>query len=219
MKTNQDYKNAALAALKGHWAPAVLCSVIYMIIAVISSIVMEFVNPETASSGVLVTVCLSMMCLSFVVLMPLQVGYYNTHKELLINGDDALTGNMFRISFGRWGRNIWGMLLMGIFIFLWSLLLIIPGIIKSFAYALTPFILADYPELSANEAINLSQKMMKGHKFDCFWLCLSFIGWILLGILTLCIGYFWLMPYMYTSIAAFYQDVKADYEMNNNIID
>ena len=83
---------------------------------------------------------------------------------------------------------------------------------------MTPFILVDNPELSANEAINLSKKMMKGHKFDLFWLELSFIGWILLGLLTLGIGYFWLMPYMYTSIAGFYQDVKADYESKQTLI-
>lgn len=217
MKTNQDYKKAALAALKGHWAPAVLCSVVYMLVAVASSIVMQFVDPETISTGALFTIFLSSMGISIFVLMPMQVGYYNTHKELLA-GDDAVTGNMFRIGFSKWGRNVWGMFLQGLFIFLWSLLLVIPGIIKSFSYALTPYILADNPELSANEAINLSQKMMKGHKFDCFWLCISFIGWILLGLLTLCIGYFWMMPYMYTSLAAFYQDVKADYEMKNNTI-
>ena len=110
------------------------------------------------------------------------------------------------------------MLLMGIFVFLWTLLLIIPGIIKGFAYSLVPYILVDKPELSANEAINLSIKMMKGHKFDFFWLCLSFIGWILLAILTFGIGLFWLMPYMYTAYAAFYQDVKAEYEAKTNTV-
>ena len=61
--------------------------------------------------------------------------------------------------------------------------------------------------------------MMKGHKFDYFWLCLSFLGWILVGILTLGIGYLWLIPYITTASAAFYQDVKSEYEArtaNNN---
>jgi uncharacterized membrane protein len=80
---------------------------------------------------------------------------------------------------------------------------------------MTPFILKDNPELSANEAINLSQKMMKGHKFDLFYLMLSFIGWAFLGIFTLGIGYLWLMPYTYAAFAAFYQDLKKEYLTNN----
>ena len=75
----------------------------------------------------------------------------------------------------------------------------------------------DFPELSVNQAINLSQKMMKGHKFDYFWLGLSFIGWILLGLLTLGIGYIWLIPYMYTSYAAFYEEVKKEYLENTTL--
>ena len=101
---------------------------------------------------------------------------------------------------------------MGVYIFAWTLLLIVPGIIKSFAYALTPFILTDKPELSANEAIELSMKMMDGHKLDLFILYLSFIGWYLLSILSLCIGMLWVMPYQYTAMVAFYEDVKAEYE-------
>lgn len=217
MKTNQDYKNAALAALKGNWAPAVVCSIVFVLMAVVSSVTMELIDAETMSSGGVLTISVSLMCFSFLVLYPVQVGYLNTHRELLSNGDNSLTGNMFRIGFSKWGRNVWGMLLMSIFVFLWTLLFIIPGLVKSFAYALTPFILKDYPELSANEAINLSKKMMNGHKFDLFWLELSFIGWILLGILTLGIGYFWVLPYMYTSIAGFYEDVKAGYEANNSL--
>lgn len=98
------------------------------------------------------------------------------------------------------------------------LLFIIPGIVKSFSYAMTPYILEENPELSANEAIDRSRAMMKGHKFDLFWLYLSFIGWILLSILTLGIGLLWLAPYMQTATAAFYEDVKADYERNGGLI-
>lgn len=218
MKTNQDYKNEALSALKGHWAPAVVCSIVFMLIAVVSNVILEFADPAKVANGVFMTVYASTMGIMVLVFFPLQVGYYNAHKELLLNGDDAMTGSMFRIGFAKWGRNLWGTLLVGIFTFLWMLLLIVPGLVKAFAYAMTPFILVDNPELSANEAINLSKKMMKGHKFDLFWLELSFIGWILLGLLTLGIGYFWLMPYMYTSIAGFYQDVKADYESKQTLI-
>ena len=106
-----------------------------------------------------------------------------------------------------------GQLLMGIFIFLWSLLLIVPGIIKAYSYAMTPYILVDRPELSVRDAIRLSGRMMSGRKLDLFCLHLSFIGWMLLCILTLGIGILFLSPYMMTAQAAFYQDVRSDYEM------
>lgn len=218
MKTNQEYKNAALAALRGKWAPAVLCSVVYMVVAMGISMISSLFDPAAAATGVAMTVTLATMLLSLLVVSPLGVGYYNAHKDLLLTGDDKLIANSFKTGFANWGHNVWGMLLMGIFVFLWTLLLIIPGIIKGFAYSLVPYILVDKPELSANEAINLSMKMMKGHKFDFFWLCLSFIGWILLAILTLGIGLFWLLPYMYTAYAAFYQDVKAEYEAKTNTV-
>ena len=218
MKSNQEYKNAALAALKGKWAPAVLCAVVYMVITLCVSYATALFDPATTATGVVMTASLVTMLISLLVVCPLGVGYYNAHKDLLLTGDDKLIANSFKTGFANWGHNVWGMLLMGIFVFLWTLLLIIPGIIKGFAYSLVPYILVDKPELSANEAINLSMKMMKGHKFDFFWLCLSFIGWILLAILTLGIGLFWLLPYMYTAYAAFYQDVKAEYEAKTNTI-
>jgi len=218
MKSNQEYKNAALAALKGKWAPAVLCAVVYMVITLCVSYATALFDPATTATGVVMTASLATMLISLLVVSPLGVGYYNAHKDLLLTGDDKLIANSFKTGFANWGHNVWGMLLMGIFVLLWTLLLIIPGIIKGFAYSLVPYILVDKPELSANEAINLSMKMMEGHKFDFFWLCLSFIGWILLAILTLGIGLFWLLPYMYTAYAAFYQDVKAEYEAKTNTV-
>lgn len=216
MKTNQEYKNLALAALKGNWAPAVLCAVVYIIIVGAFSATSSTVDEDSAL-GVFAIVTLGSSLLSLLIALPLGVGYYNAHKKLLLEGDANLTSNSFKIGFANWGRNVWGMLLMTIFIYLWTLLLIIPGIIKAFAYALVPYILVDKPELSANQAIDLSIKMMKGHKFDYFWLSLSFIGWGILAICTLGIGLFWLLPYIYTTYAAFYEDVKAEYEAGNGV--
>ena len=92
------------------------------------------------------------------------------------------------------------------------MLLFIPGIIKSISYSQTSFILKDYPELKNNEAIELSMAMMEGHKFDYFYLMLTFIGWFFLGILTLGIGLLWVNPYYATASAHFYEYVKEDYE-------
>lgn len=218
MKTNQDLKNAALEALRGNWAPAVVCTIIYLLLSVgISLLQPNIDDPTAALTGVQKIMMVAYVLLLFLVMVPLGVGYYQAFKVLFTDGDNKLTANCFRLSFGNYFKNIAAYLLMCLFIFLWTLLLIIPGIIKALAYSMTPFILKDFPELSVNQAINLSQKMMKGHKFDYFWLGLSFIGWILLGLLTLGIGYIWLIPYMYTSYAAFYEEVKKEYLENTTL--
>lgn len=98
-------------------------------------------------------------------------------------------------------------LLKMVFIFLWSLLFIIPGIIKRFSYAMTEFILVDNPKLTANEAITKSKEMMNGNKWRYFLLHLSFIGWYLLSILTFGIGFVFLAPYIKAAETAFYLEL------------
>jgi uncharacterized membrane protein len=106
-------------------------------------------------------------------------------------------------------------LLTNFYIFLWTILLIIPGIIASLAYAMTPYLMAENPEMGANEAITLSKKMMKGYKESLFYLYLTFFGWQLLCCLTLGIGYLWLCPYISATEAAFYRDVSQRYWEQN----
>lgn len=107
--------------------------------------------------------------------------------------------------------------LTGLFIFLWSLLLIIPGIIKSFAYALVPMLLGEdkYKDLTYTGYITKSREMMAGHKMDYFVLKLSFIGWHLLAILTLGILELWIVPYQRVAETKFLYDVKTEYEKKN----
>ncbi len=100
-----------------------------------------------------------------------------------------------------------------LFTTLWSLLLIIPGIIKSYSYSMSMFILAENKGMSALEAIRRSKEMMDGHKMDLFVLWLSFIGWYLLGIITLGIGFIWIAPYIYASTANFYNSIKPQSEV------
>ena len=75
---------------------------------------------------------------------------------------------------------------------------------------MTYYVLEDNPELSGDKAIEESMRLMSGHKWELFWLHLTFIGWALLCTLTLGIGFFWLVPYMNTAQAAFYEDIKAE---------
>jgi len=87
---------------------------------------------------------------------------------------------------------------------------LVPAIIKGFSYFLTPYILADCPDVTAREALRLSRRMMDGHKKELFVMMLSFIGWMLLSVLTLGILYVaYVGPYMYTSCAGFYTEVRA----------
>ena len=243
MKTNTDFKNDALDALRGNWGKAVLATLLYFLLTCVIIGPMEYTSikmsnyaeeqlngygnsitqaatlmqdPEYqalqkesfATSGL-------MLLLEIFILFPVMVGFYNAFRKLLVNQDTALTRNTF--DFSNYFHKVLGMLQMYILTALWTLLLIIPGIIKAFAYAMTPYILDEQPELSTTEAIHRSRLMMKGHKFDLFWLILSFIGWSILAVFTLGIGFLWLCPYVQTAMASFYEEVKAEYAVNGGL--
>lgn len=112
---------------------------------------------------------------------------------------------------GSYMKIVKTMFLRALYIFGWSLLFVIPGIIKSYAYMLVPYILAENPDMTSDEAIGYSNEMMKGHKLDAFILGLSFIGWDLLNTLTVGIlGVFYLNPYKHATWTEFYTAVKAN---------
>ncbi len=119
--------------------------------------------------------------------------------------------DMFK-GFNNFGTNCLAGILMAVFTFLWSLLFIIPGIVKSYSYAMTPYILADNPQMSANEAITESRIMMKGHKFDLFVLQLSFFWWYVLCGITFGIALFYVEPYVASATAKFYDAIKGEGE-------
>ena len=204
MKTNKEYKEIALSKLRDNWKPGVIASAVMIVLTLIFS-GLSMLAGESNILSLLFTL------LQVVVLMPFSVGFMNAFRLMLSNDDYNILNNSVDLAKANWKRYTLGQLIMGIKTMLWTLLLIIPGLIKSYAYMLTPYILKDNPEVSAKDASSLSDEMMKGHKFDLFYLHLSFIGWIILSILTCGIGVLWLYPYMYTAQAAFYEDVKAEY--------
>lgn len=207
MKTFKQLRQEARAALKGNWGEAVLATLVLVIVVSVFE-VPSFMGTTAAKIG-----SMGASLIAIFVYSPLGVGFNNAFRKLLLEGNNKIIENSFRIGFKEnYWRSVGGMLLMYVFIFLWMLLLIVPGIIMSFAYALTPYILVDNPELSITDAIKRSKKLMKGHKWDLFCLELSFIGWILLSILTLGVGLLWLEPYLITTIAGFYEDIKASAE-------
>ena len=95
------------------------------------------------------------------------------------------------------------------FIWLWSMLFVIPGIIAALRYAMTPYIMAEHPELTASEAINRSKELMEGHKMDLFILQLTFLGWEILCALTLNLGNLALNPYKNAAITVFYRHITS----------
>ncbi len=200
MKENSELRAEARQALKGNWGVAALFMFVYILIAMaVSSAFSLPLGNTTAGEGVsLVAVLL---------LLPLQWGCYVAYMRLFRN-EELQMGWMFEgYSQGR----IWTTcILQMVYTLLWTLLLIIPGIIKSYSYAMTPYILKDDSELSNNAAIERSMQMMQGNKMKLFLLDLSFIGWMFLAMFTFGIGMLWVSSYMYTARAAFYEDLKQN---------
>lgn len=228
MKRNREIKNDALNALDGHWGWAILVCLIYGAIVglitapySISNSLSTFAKLGMFGSGAAVaTAGLTLACAtiagigSLFAINPLSVGYENSLKAFCKDGDIHTIGNMFKFGFagGQYWRNLAGILLVSVFTFLWTLLFIVPGIIKSYAYAMTPYLLQDNPELGPNDARLKSIEIMRGHKGKLFGLDLSFIGWFLLGIISLGVGFIWIAPYYRTTRAAFYCNLKEELE-------
>ncbi len=133
-----------------------------------------------------------------------------------INDEKAEFKDIFNYS-KDFGRAIGAVLLQGLFVFLWALLLIIPGIIKLISYSLVPYLMADskYDNVGITDLLKKSEEMMNGHKIDYFILNLSFIGWHILAIFTLFILEIWIVPYQTTANTKFLNDIKLSYEAGN----
>ena len=122
----------------------------------------------------------------------------------LIKKDAPAEFNVLFSKFSNLGKCLLLNLAMWLLIFAWSLLLIVPGIIAAYRYAMAPYIMAQNPDIGVMDAIGQSKELMRGHKGRLFWLSLTFIGWVLLSVLTFGIGFLWLNPYMEAVQAAFY---------------
>jgi len=191
-------KGEAKQALSGKWGLAIGVYLLYSICAA----PLQFI-PKVG------------IVLVLIVSMPLLLGYTRFNLKLA-KGEDAKIDDLFS-GFSQFGPAIGVALLSFIYIFLWSLLLIIPGIIAGYGYSMIFYILAEEPDLAIGEILAKSKKMMDGYKMDLFILHLSFIGWALLCVLTLFIGFLWLAPWIQVSTARFYLKVKEDWELKNGM--
>lgn len=202
MDTLSNYRKRALASLEHGWGTFVCATLVYL---VISSICQSFTRIDEESASLA-----GLSLVMTILLLPLIWGFYTMYLDH-IRGEKVGLGNLFKGYSKEWfSKSLLTLLLMYVYILLWTLLLIIPGIIKALSYAMTPYVLKDNPNMKNNEAIEESMRLMSGHKAELFLLGLSFIGWALLSLLTLGIGFLWLIPYMQTAFAYFYEDLKKE---------
>lgn len=258
MKTSADFRAIARSALSGKWLTAVLTAFVASLIGAQiagggggssssssesdGDFLRQYLTPDVlkllqAALAALFVYAIIMFIVTLVIGGAGKLGYARFNLNLIDDKDAKLT-DLFS-QFHRLGDGFLMNLLMGLYVSLWSLLFVIPGIIKSFSYAMTPYILAEHPEYAPNEAITESRRIMDGNKFNLFCLNLSFIGWSLLcavptvialvavafGNLTLLplilvtvIGDLFVCAYMEAAQAAFYRYVSgteyAGYEVS-----
>ena len=194
MKKSAEFRNVARENLKGNWGTAIVVCLIVIAITAILGII-----PVVGS--------IAMLLLTG----QLIVGEFNYFIKLN-NKQEAKISSMFTGFGENLINNFLTYLLQTIYTILWTLLFIVPGIIKSYSYSMTMFIKSKKPELGANDAITLSRQIMNGKKWKLFCLHFSFIGWAILSVLTFGIGFLFLMPYMQASITAFYEDAYNSYQ-------
>ena len=150
----------------------------------------------------------------FLLTIPLSYAFYNLCLALVRK---EKVDDRFKRLFKEFSMNYGKYVLSGLLVFIICAALAVPTlligtVIFSLAYGMVPFIIRDNKYIGIVEALSLSRKMMYGHKWQLLVLELTFLGWMLLSVLTLFIGMLWVLPYMTTTIAHFYEDVKAEYE-------
>lgn len=212
MRTISEYKDMALESLNNNWGQGALVTFVYIltycgIIFAIGFFVGVFPSGSEASREALSNTIVNVAGLS---LLPLEFGL--AANFLNLSRGKGLSISQLFDGFNDYKRIFTTLFLVQIYTVLWALLLFIPGVVKSYSYSMTPFVLKDNPTMKNNEAIELSMKLMKGHKMQLFLLDLSMIGWALLCALTLGLGILLLEPYNSTAHAAFYRDLINDYD-------
>lgn len=224
-RESHELKKAALEQLRGKWLQAVLiCFIAWLLTQAFSSGNMwgqtvhytringRFMrvaadsNPFKTIGGII----------NFILGGAISYGVAGFFLKLVRN-ENPMIENLFN-GFNYFVNTFLVNLVVTIFTFLWTLLLIVPGIIALFRYSMVYFIMNDNSEIGVMEAINLSGEMMKGHKGRLFCLWISFIGWFILGLIPCGIGLLWVIPYYTAAKANFYEDLKANYINSQNQI-
>ena len=212
MVTSKEFRQRARTSLKGKYPNAVAVCFFINIVLFISGIASmlgrnisgQIINQTLASFSSVLTFLMTLLIEN-----PFTIGVNN----YFIKNTDSQP-EFFDIFSGfkkNYKNNVKIMFIKQIKIMLWSFLFVIPGIIKSYEYAMVPYILADNPELEEADVFVLSKNMMMGNKFALFRLEFSFFGWMLLASLPLGLGMIFLLPYMNAATAEFYKEIKNEY--------
>lgn len=222
MKLRPEIKAQAKAGFMAQYGVSIGALVLVMLITSTLSVIYSIINFQTflwhglsysryvAVGGAAITLGQLSSLMAVFLYPPVIVGY-NSFALRVYRGQQGDIGDMFRTGFFNYWRKVGGMLWMYLFTFLWSLLFIIPGIVKALAYFMTPYILADCPDVTATDALKLSMRMTNGYKGEIFVMGLSFIGWAILSGLTFGIlGILYTGPYMGTSFAGLYDELKRN---------
>lgn len=191
LTANRELMQQARAALKGKWGLAVAGNLIYLVLIAVGQFIpiIRYVSTLILAGPLLLGLTAFFLALS--------------RKQ------EAALSQIFD-GFQRFVDALVTYLWMALFIFLWFLLLIVPGIMVALSYALTFFLMAEDPTLKGREALQKSKALMDGHRWRLFCLFLRFLGWFLLGALTFGIGFLWIIPYLQTSMARFYDDLREN---------
>ena len=246
MKYAADFRQEARAALQGKWPLAILVGLVAAILGGATSGGPEFKINFTGGSlnaniqyagqtiyswgdGItpglravlvggaiyLILAAIVLGVLYFILGSVIEVGYARFNLNLTA-GEKTTFETLFSY-FPNWKTVAMARLLQTVYILLWTLLLVIPGIVAGYSYAMTDYILAEHPELTASEAIAQSKDMMAGNRWRLFCLQLSFIGWIILCLFTFGIGNLFLNPYQTAADAAFYREISGTGGMERQV--
>ncbi|MDK9712133.1 DUF975 family protein [Acidaminobacter sp.] len=199
-----EMKLKAKEHLSGNWPVVIITVLIFLVLTQL------FTNQDrvvTLSNGESMVSPSSAFfnLLSFILTGPLTYGlmvFFRRLREQTADIKDLFVG------FKRFGDTFLLNLLTTLFIALWSLLLIVPGIIAAIRYTMAYLIMTENPDMTTLESITASKMMMEGHKMEFFSFALSFIGWFLLGIATFGLGFLYVIPYYNASKVEFYENLK-----------
>ena len=192
---NVSLMRAARESLKGKWGLAILTFLIYTLLTSTTGTTRSYGSMLTFSSA-----------LTLIIGGPLELGAA-IFSLSISRGKEARMEQLF-LGFNNFSTALITYLLLILYVLLWTLLLIIPGIIAALGYSMTFFILSDDPLIKPQDALKKSKSMMDGHKLKLFYLCLRFFLLGLLCILTCGIGFLWLIPFINVTMAKFYDDIK-----------
>lgn len=181
----------ARESLAGKWGLAIATFVVYMLV--------------TGAAG---SIAPPGSLLGLIIGGPFALGAASFSLSIS-RGKDAQLEQIFS-GFNRFSTALAAFLLMLLYVVLWTLLLIVPGIIAALSYSMTFYIISDDGSIKATEALERSKQMMDGYKLKLFYLFLRFFLLSLLCVLTLGIGFFWLVPFVHVTLAKFYDDIKAN---------